>query len=223
VPAPISCIVPVHNGERHLAAALDSILAQDYEPLEILVVDDGSTDRSAAIAESYGGPVNVVHQLQAGPAAARNRGIVDSRGAYLAFLDADDLYRPGKLAAQMAHLEENPGVDLCLCVGQNFWEEGLDGERIRYEAAGRLRATHTFGTLLAHRSVFARVGLLDGTRPFGEQVDWFLRADDLALAVGVVDEIFLDRRMHAESRTHGADVMGSYFDLVSLRIAQQRS
>ena len=96
----ISCIVPVFNGERYLAEALDSILAQTWRPLEVIVVDDGSTDGTAHIAAGYGAEVSYIHQANAGPAAARNRGLDAARGEFIAFLDADDLWHKDKLSAR---------------------------------------------------------------------------------------------------------------------------
>jgi glycosyltransferase involved in cell wall biosynthesis len=218
----ITCIVPVHNGERYLAETLESILAQEHEPIELIVVDDASTDGSPELAESYGPPVRVIQlESQLGPAGARNQGLREARGDYLTFLDADDLYRPRKLTKQLRVLEEHPDVDVCLCVGLNFWEPGLEEERDRYVAAGRLRMTHHLSTLLASRSVFDRVGLLN-ERTTGDAADWFLRATDLNLTIRLVDEVLLDRRMHPESLSHHSPVMDDYFELVRSRIERLR-
>ncbi len=103
-----ACIVPCFNGERFLGAAIDSVLAQDHRPIEIVVVDDGSTDHSLAVAEAYGDPVRLIRAEHGGIAAARNTGILASHGEYLGFLDADDLYLPGKISAQVAVLEARP-------------------------------------------------------------------------------------------------------------------
>jgi glycosyltransferase involved in cell wall biosynthesis len=98
----ISCVVPVFNGERYLGEALDSILAQTYRPLELLVVDDGSTDGTAALVTRYRDQIRPLFQPNAGQAAARNLGLSVARGEFVAFLDADDLWHPEKLARQMA-------------------------------------------------------------------------------------------------------------------------
>ena len=94
----ISCIVPVYNGERYLAETLQSILGQRVGPLEVIVVDDGSTDGTAGVARRFGSAIRVLHQTNAGPAAARNLGLSEARGDFVAFLDADDLWKPDKLA-----------------------------------------------------------------------------------------------------------------------------
>ena len=98
----ISCIVPVLNGERYLTEAIASVLTQTEPPLEIIVVDDGSTDRTVELARSFGDAVRLVRQEHRGVSAARNHGVRVARGELLAFLDADDLYLPRKLAQQRA-------------------------------------------------------------------------------------------------------------------------
>src|SRR5215510_7858922 len=116
----ISCIVPVFNGERYLREALDSILVQTYQPLEIIVADDGSTDETAAIVSSYGEQVRHLFQPNAGVAAACNLGLGAAHGEFIAFLAADDLWQPEKLARQMARFRARPELNLCVSYIQNF-------------------------------------------------------------------------------------------------------
>src|SRR5262245_57597408 len=98
----VSCVVPVFNGELYLREALDSILAQSYRPLEIIIADDGSTDGSLAIAREFSADVRYVRHSTAGPAATRNLGLRAARGQFVAFLEADDLWHPDKVLRQMA-------------------------------------------------------------------------------------------------------------------------
>ena len=100
----VSVIIPVFNGEKHIAEAIDSVLCQDYSPLEILVIDDGSTDNTIEIVESYGHKVRLIKQSNRGSAAARNNGIRNARGEYIAFLDSDDVWWPHKIRYQMDSL-----------------------------------------------------------------------------------------------------------------------
>ena len=112
----VSVIVPVYNGERFLRAALDSALAQTFQDIEIIVVDDGSKDSSGAIADEYAarnpGKFVVIHAQNGGVVPARNAGIAVARGRYLAMLDADDEWMPHHLAASVALLEKNSSVGL---------------------------------------------------------------------------------------------------------------
>jgi glycosyltransferase involved in cell wall biosynthesis len=104
----VSVIVPVFNGERYLAEAIESVLEQDYPDLELIVIDDGSTDGTVPIARGYGDRLHLISQPNSGVSAARNRGLSTARGEYIAFLDADDVMLPGKLAGQAAGLEAQP-------------------------------------------------------------------------------------------------------------------
>jgi glycosyltransferase involved in cell wall biosynthesis len=222
VPALISCVIPVHDGERYLAAAIESVLAQDHAPVEIVVVDDGSTDASAAIASGYGDPVRVVWTAHNGPGAARDAGVAAARGEYVSFLDADDLYRPAKLSTQLRELETHPGLDLSVCHAQNFWEPGLEEERDRYVAQGRVLVSHHFATLLARRSVFDLVGPIPA-RVAGEYAEWFLRATDLGLTSRVIPDVLIDRRMHSRSHSHVVDTLDDYFAIAKARIDRRRA
>lgn len=108
----VSAVVPVYNAERYLTAALDSILAQDYPNLEIIAVDDGSTDSSLQVLQQYADRIGILTQENAGSARARNKGIEESRGQYIAFLDADDLWHPSKTGLQIREFERHPNVGL---------------------------------------------------------------------------------------------------------------
>lgn len=116
----ISCIVPVYNGELYLREAIDSILAQTYRPLEIIVVDDGSTDATPDVVAGYGDRLRYIRQPNAGPGAARNHGLNLAQGEFIAFLDADDLWHPDKLARQMTRFLNRPDLDLCITYAQHF-------------------------------------------------------------------------------------------------------
>lgn len=111
----VSVVIPAYNAERFIRQTLDSALAQTYRDFEVVVVDDGSTDATAQIVESCGPPVRCIWQENAGPSAARNRGVREARGAFVAFLDADDLWLPEKLAEQMPLFDADARVGLVYC------------------------------------------------------------------------------------------------------------
>ncbi|MBU1666109.1 MAG: glycosyltransferase family 2 protein [Gammaproteobacteria bacterium] len=109
----VSVVIPTWNSAATLPRAIDSVLAQTWAPREIIVVDDGGTDDSPALLADYGERVRVVSQANGGPASARNRGLREARGQYVAFLDADDHWLPEKLERQVALLGARPDIGFC--------------------------------------------------------------------------------------------------------------
>ena len=111
----VSLVIATFNHARLLAEAIDSALAQTLDAVDVVVVDDGSTDDTPAVLGRYGGRIRVLRQPNRGLAAARNAGLAAARGAYVAFLDADDVLAPTKLAEQVAVLERQPNVGWTYC------------------------------------------------------------------------------------------------------------
>jgi len=120
----VSVVIPAYNAERYLRETLDSVLAQTYRDFEVIVVDDGSKDSTPAIAKGYGEPVRCVEQANAGPSAARNRGIREARGAFIAFVDSDDLWLPEKLAEQVPLFDPEGRVGLVYCRAEKIGPAG---------------------------------------------------------------------------------------------------
>ncbi len=197
----VSCIVPVFNGERYLAEALDSILAQTWRPLEVIVVDDGSTDGTAHIAAGYGERISYLRQANAGPAAARNRGLDAARGEFIAFLDADDLWHKEKLALQMARFEARPELELCLSHLQHFWEPEMKDEedRLRDHRFSKPLPAYATQAILARRALFDAVGRLDPALRILDDTDWLLRAADRGTVTEMVPDVLTFRRMHGSN------------------------
>jgi glycosyltransferase involved in cell wall biosynthesis len=194
----ISCIIGVYNGERYLREALDSILAQTYRPLEIIVADDGSTDSTAEVVAGYGKKVRYLWQPNAGPAAARNLGICRAPGDFIAFLDADDVWHPEKLTRQMACFEARPELELCVTHIQNFWipelhekEARFRDHRISQPAPGYLTQT-----LVARRALFDTVGYFNSALKHGGDTDWFMRAAEHGAVMELLQEVLVYRRLH---------------------------
>jgi glycosyltransferase involved in cell wall biosynthesis len=109
----VSIIVPAYNADRFLAATLDSVMASTWRDFEVVVIDDGSTDGTAALVQQYPPPVRLLRQTNRGMSASRNRGILESDAEFIALLDADDLWHPMKLALQIECLEANPQAGVC--------------------------------------------------------------------------------------------------------------
>src|SRR5207247_11352011 len=108
----VTVIIGAYNAERYLAEAIDSVLVQTHSNHELIVVDDGSTDSTAEVAEGYGPQVRCIRQENGGMAASRNRAIPEARGSYFSFLDADDRFPPDKLRRQLAVFDADPELDI---------------------------------------------------------------------------------------------------------------
>lgn len=206
----ISCIVPVFNGETYLREALDSILAQTYRPIEIVVADDGSTDETAAIAASYGEAVRYIHQPNAGAPAARNLGLRHATGELIAFLDADDLWHPEKLTRQMEMFEAQPDLDVCVTHLQAFWIPALahEAELFRGHRLSQPLPGYVTVTMLARRTMFdpGRVGPFETSLSVGDPLDWFLRAGECGAKTALHPDTLVSRRMHTSNLSWEAGV-----------------
>ena len=190
----VSVVIPVFNGERFLREAVQSVLDQQYSPLEIIVVDDGSTDNTAIVARDL--PVRYLHQTNQGPAAARNRGIEQAQGSLIAFADADDLWPAGKLESQLPLLIKDPRIDIVLGrIQQVLLSEG--------EELGETTFSVNLGSAVIRKSVFERIGLFDETMRYSEDVDWFMRARESGAAIVTIDAVTLFYRQHEQNMTRG--------------------
>ena len=218
-----ACSVPRFNGERFLGAAIDSVLAHAHRPIEIVVVDDGSTDHSLAVAEGIRRP-----RPRDPGQERRNRGgfqhghpRIAPASIWASWMPTTSTC-PAKSRRRSRCSKLDPGIDYCLCIAENFWEAGLEAERDRYIELGKVRATHHPGAMLARRSAFDRIGLLDTRRQVGDDIDWFLRAADAGLRAQILPDVYYARRMHAASHSHGLVNLDPYLDLAKERIEARR-
>jgi glycosyltransferase involved in cell wall biosynthesis len=195
----VSVVIPVYNRERYLADALESVLGQRFRPLEIVVVDDGSTDGSAAVAARFP-HVRVLSGEHRGVAAARNLGLDAARGAYIAFVDSDDVWLPHKLELQMRYLHDHPDVQCVLGVYEDVLEEGIERPSWLREAPDDGLAA-TLVSMLARSEVFDAVGHFDESYVTGEDTDWMARAHDSGVAMTVLPDVVFRRRVHADNLT----------------------
>lgn len=165
----ISVVIPCFNRERRIAAAIHSALGQELAPLEVIVVDDGSADHSADVADDFGDPVRVLRTPNRGPSAARNRGIEEAKGDWIAFLDSDDTWTPDKLTRQADAVSAYPGVDLVFCDTRTVVGGKVDIPS-RFDLGGvRDAAVESRGDLLRFdRSLFSK--LLEESRVFTSAV-----------------------------------------------------
>ncbi len=197
----ISVIIPAYNGSLFVKNALESVFKQNYEPLEIVVVDDGSTDDTAEKVKETGNNINYIYQENSGPASARNRGLEYVRGNLIAFLDADDLWPENKLQIQVGRLLSAPNIDIIM-------------GRIKYVKLPGAAETIVnepqidvhLGAGLFRKSVFDKVGKFDETLRFSEDRDWFFRANEMNIPIIVLQEETLLYRLHENNMTRNKTI-----------------
>lgn len=178
----VSVIIPVFNREGFICDCVESVLAQSYSDYELIVVDDGSEDRSVERLAPYRDRLRLIRQKQRGPSAARNNGMRHARGQWLTFLDSDDLWLPQKLAVQMDFIQRNP--DSRICYTEEIWYRGgrrvNPGKRHRKYSGWIYRKMLPLclispSSVMLHRSVLDRVGPFDEDLPACEDYDLWLR------------------------------------------------
>ena len=179
----VSIIIPTYNRLPMLKEAVDSVLAQDFEDFELIVVDDGSNDRTAEEIKRYGGRVKLFHYSEnRGVSAARNKGISHARGKYIAFLDADDLWVKGKLKIQVNFLDDNPHYPLCYT--DEIWIRR--GKRVNPMLKHAKYSGWIFekclplciispSSAMMRKTLYSKVGLFDEALPVCEDYDFWLR------------------------------------------------
>lgn len=211
----VSVVIPNHNYGRYLGQAIDSVLAQSYPAVDILVVDDGSGDDSEAVVRRYGDRVRWIRQQRQGVSAARNRGVQESRGELIAFLDADDLWYPDKLARQverfdrpsvgmvycgLRYLDETAQVVATNCLGASGWVLRdialLDGPGV--PASGSSAVVRT--------SCVERVGAFDTA--LSTSADWDMwRRIACHYEIELVREPLAGYRLHGVSMHHNVEAL----------------
>lgn len=184
-PPVVSVVVPAYNVAWCIRRAIDSVLAQDFGPCELIVVNDGSTDETAQVLAAYGEALHPIHQSNRGMSAARNVGIKSARGMYIAFLDADDWWLPGKISRQVELMQSRPEIGFCSTAARvedgegqllNLWRCTHGSTQI-LETLFAQNAAIAGGcsAVMARRSLFDRVGLFDETLGGFEDPDLWMR------------------------------------------------
>ncbi|NEP72062.1 MAG: glycosyltransferase family 2 protein [Okeania sp. SIO2G4] len=195
----ISVIVPAYNAEEYLEEALQSISKQNYEPLEIIVIDDGSTDKTASIAKGFSDKINYIYQENSGPAAARNTGIKIAQGEYIAFLDSDDIWGDNHLEILLNYLTQEPDLEAamgrvqCMVVKEN-----QQGKKI-FEEFGEATINVNLGAGIYKKSVFIKQGYFDPNLQQSEDVDWFMRNKEAGIKIAMLEETTLYYRLHQDN------------------------
>lgn len=202
----ISTIIPVYNGERYLHEAVMSVLSQVGVEQDVWIIDDGSTDDTPAIADALAAqsqsvPIHVVHQTNAGSSDARNCGVQLSAGAFLAFLDADDIWTPGRLRLMLDAFEENPALDVVLGYVEQFYSPELDEvQRARLYCPDKPMPGQHPGGMLMRRAAFEKIGGFDNAIQYGEVVEWVIRVHDARLQMKLLPNVVFRRRIHGTNK-----------------------
>jgi glycosyltransferase involved in cell wall biosynthesis len=198
----VTAAIPVRNGEAYLAEAIESVLGQSRPCEQVVVVDNGSTDRSAEIARGYGAPVDVVFEAREGIGAARNAAMRVARGSHVAFLDADDLWDPAKTALQLAAFEADPELRLAFGHVRQFVSPDLAAEEA---AALRVPADPQpgvyIGAMLAARAAIEAVGPWPEDVQVSDGLTFMLRARELGLKQAMLPQTVTLRRVHGDNHS----------------------
>jgi glycosyltransferase involved in cell wall biosynthesis len=237
----VSVIIPAYNSGQCIGRAIESVLAQSYSDYEIVVVNDGSTDRTAEVVRQYGNMVHYIYQRNAGVAIARNVGIAAAKRRWIAFLDADDEWLPNKLKAQMDLLVRNP--DLSWCASNRYQSDGrhqavvVNFEAVKKALAGRDSFENYFtaavsrvcniqtSTVVVRKRIFAQLGGFEPFRAQGEDFDMWIRIAHHFPRTGYVAEplavIHLDfanikfakRRIQSKRGTDGRAIIARHLEI----------
>ena len=192
----VSVIIPTFNREGFLPQALESAFAQDYRPIEIVVVDDGSTDGTVDLLRAWP-DVLCIRRPHRGVSAAYNTGIASSRGSILAFLDSDDLWPANRLTVAIAHFEAHPEIGYVLGRQILFAEPGCQVPSwVKPEWVAVPQDASNTGALLARRETFLRVGGLNTEFASGEDTEWLVRASEAGVPMTRLPEVLVQVRLH---------------------------
>jgi hypothetical protein len=211
----VSVIIPVFNGAAFLKDAVASLLAQHHPELEIIVVDDGSTDALDDAIDGLPIQVRVLRQANAGPAAARNLGLRAVSGDFIGFLDVDDLWPKDKLVAALDWLASHPECDVV--TGQAQLLERLEDGSYQFVGNPADNFPNYIGAALYRRRAFERAGTFDPLLRFGEDTDWFSNAERANVKVDRLDMVSLHVRRHADNSTRGKTAV----DLTPIRLLRK--
>lgn len=205
----VSVIIPNFNYERYIAQAIESVLAQDYKEIEIIVVDDGSTDNSIEILSEFGSRITLIKNSNCGASIARNFGLMSAKGELIAYLDADDFWLPTKISSQVDLMKEAK-VDLVYCQmkvldekGQTTWDStqlksgSFKGDFLKNPASTPLAPS----TVLMSRRLVALAGIWDSSmKSPSEDFDYFRRCSKFT-DFAAIDEALVIHRDHPGSLT----------------------
>jgi len=219
----VSVVIPVYNTEKYLAQAIQSVLSQQgYFSLDLIIIDDGSTDKTADIAKGFGNSLTYFYQKQGGISAARNAGVMASKGEFLAFLDADDFWTENKLSLQAKVFDSDPALDIVFGHIQQFISPDIpEKAKAKLVCNSEAMPGYHASTMLVRKQSFLKAGLFDLGLKAGEFIDWYNRAKSIGLKILMLQDLLAMRRLHETN--YGIvqrNVYGDYFKM--LKFAMER-
>jgi glycosyltransferase involved in cell wall biosynthesis len=206
----VSVIIPVFNCEQFIAEAIDSVLQQGYDPLEIVVIDDGSTDKTADVVKGLSGNIFYHYQNNAGIAEARNKGLELAGGEWIGFIDADDVWLDNKLNLQAGILSQNPDIEMVIGFLVPLPFENRNDVTEKQIKTGKIALALQLGSTLIRKSVFNKIGGFDPELTMAEDSDWFFRVMEADVRVHVLQEIVQLYRQHDNNITKDKPGANSY-------------
>jgi glycosyltransferase involved in cell wall biosynthesis len=193
----VSVVIPVRDGAAYLSEAIDSVFAQTHAPDEVVVVDDGSVDATPEVIARYGSRLTAIAQPRLGNASASNRGVEASSGEFIAFLDADDLWLPEKLALQLEILGRDEDIDVVFGLAQQFLSEDANPSLARSVVIPESpQAGVAKSAMLIRRAAFEQVGNFEDARTSTDFTDWYLRALEWGIRSDMPQVVVSRRRIH---------------------------
>ena len=224
----VSVIIPTYNRAAFLREAIDSVLAQTEKNFELIIVDDGSTDATPEVVAAYAKRLRYFYQPNAGAAAARNCGLQQAGGKFIAFLDSDDLWLPKKLARQLAWMDAHP--EIMLCYTDEIWiRHGVrvNQKKIHAKAGGWIyplclpRCIISPSSVLMRRELFEAVGGFDEQLPICEDYDLWLRVASRFEVGFLAEPLIVKRGGHADQLSHREFGIDRYRVTALLKIYEQ--
>jgi glycosyltransferase involved in cell wall biosynthesis len=202
----VSVVIPAYQAEAFLGEALASVRAQTYRPLDIVVVDDGSTDGTGEVISRFPEARGVRLAINSGLSAARNAGIAAARGELVGFLDADDLMLPERVAVQVQHLLDNPECGCVLGRQEVFVEPGVSAPPgVRVPDDPTTDGLVVAMSAMVRAAVLRDVGVFDPSLRLGEDMDWLFRLQAAGIRIDSLDQVLIRRRFHGGNLSYRSD------------------
>lgn len=224
----VSVIIPVYNQEKYVKECVDSVIEQNYDKLEIILVDDGSTDNTSKILQSYGDKIKYIKQENQGPAASVNNGIKISQGSLVCWLGSDDAYMPNKIEHQVNLLLKEPSIDIVysdyIMIDSNGSE--LTKVQVPYPSPDQFTRTLLIrnfingSTVMMRRECIDKAGYYDETLKADPDGDMWFRMLKNGYKFGHISLPLVKYRWHSNNVSHNRDLMRSCKDKVRLKVIE---